>query len=981
MICYEILSVRGSRVLLITFDVRSTKRFRWCGQMDSDSAGDEASYSGYFADQGSTSNPWQDTDKGENGGGYYASYAPQDLDVGYQPASSFSMEWSWNPATDSSTGATSAGGYVANYSLTEDSSSKYEPEAYSPTETMKSIGGGYFSNTIPANGTAEEYDPEENSPASSSVYDPKKSATKAAFGANYAVSCEEYDPEEFGTTDLGGDSSQNSYVPSTLRPKADSRSNCDEYDPLSSGTQVAPTSYNALEDAAIYKPARLPEKRGAESDGSMGQPSVKKRCSSPDPEFSVLNKPKVPVEIGGDELLVAARRFSVSSSAIHSDSLKCGKKKDQSATASGSVLAVKKKEIGSMSREKRTQMANDCIKQVAKINQQIQRLEKKPSSCSSSDSEVKKEKVKSMKTLVAEKPKKERELSERDSSRPRVPEIHQRRTMSSSSVDSLFNLSAPPVSDVRKEAKPVRSAENPTRVDKGRKLTTEQLEAARKLMTKAQPAGKPAVNVKQGITKAKDQMTKRLAESSKTSNLAKTKSAFPSGSSSSSFNPAEGGLKGKRMAHQPSSDMKRLVPLPVSNTSVPGAIRLKYLKTLLEECLKISRSPDEALEMAQNEERSLCLKASTKGGYVSAGCNIVKNLRSMSVKNAHGESSSKSGISHGSVLAGQQALDISIGVQRSVREVEKSQKITELDFYEVLVENFLLNDQQFDDNAYPMWDKGCETPKVRFGGQESNTKGKRFLPMDELKRTCSRCGKEYKLTSRGGYVQADDCVYHYNRAFRSKKNGSFESRYNCCGSDLSVKGCCVSECHVTESLRECELSEFVETPAESGENDPRSHKVYAVDCEMVYTVWGPALARVSVVDINDDLVLDLLVKPKDLIVDCNTRFSGLTLDQLENCPNTISDAHERLFELINQKTVLIGHSLESDLKALRLVHFQVVDTSIVYPHRLGPPYKRALRTLASEVLSKIIQEEVSGHDSKEDSSACMQLMLHKVKNT
>lgn len=32
-----------------------------------------------------------------------------------------------------------------------------------------------------------------------------------------------------------------------------------------------------------------------------------------------------------------------------------------------------------------------------------------------------------------------------------------------------------------------------------------------------------------------------------------------------------------------------------------------------------------------------------------------------------------------------------------------------------------------------------------------------------------------------------------------------------------------------------------------------------MDCEMVYTTWGPALARVSVVDLNDDLVLDLLV--------------------------------------------------------------------------------------------------------------------------
>lgn len=68
-------------------------------------------------------------------------------------------------------------------------------------------------------------------------------------------------------------------------------------------------------------------------------------------------------------------------------------------------------------------------------------------------------------------------------------------------------------------------------------------------------------------------------------------------------------------------------------------------------------------------------------------------------------------------------------------------------------------------------------------------------------------------------------------------------------------------------------------------------------------------------------------------------------------------AQERLFELVNSNSILIGHSLESDLKAMRLVHHKVVDTSVVFPHRLGPPYKRALKTIASEVLQLIIQED------------------------
>ncbi len=56
--------------------------------------------------------------------------------------------------------------------------------------------------------------------------------------------------------------------------------------------------------------------------------------------------------------------------------------------------------------------------------------------------------------------------------------------------------------------------------------------------------------------------------------------------------------------------------------------------------------------------------------------------------------------------------------------------------------------------------------------------------------------------------------------------------------------------------------------------------MYGLDSEMVYTVWGPALSRLSVVDMRDDLVLDVLVRPSATIVDTNSRFSGLTEEQL-----------------------------------------------------------------------------------------------------
>ena len=61
--------------------------------------------------------------------------------------------------------------------------------------------------------------------------------------------------------------------------------------------------------------------------------------------------------------------------------------------------------------------------------------------------------------------------------------------------------------------------------------------------------------------------------------------------------------------------------------------------------------------------------------------------------------------------------------------------------------------------------------------------------------------------------------------------------------------------------------------------------------------------------------------------------------------------------MFHSRTILIGHSLESDLKALKLIHGVVVDTSILFPHKMGPPKKRALKTLCIENLKRIIQED------------------------
>lgn len=86
------------------------------------------------------------------------------------------------------------------------------------------------------------------------------------------------------------------------------------------------------------------------------------------------------------------------------------------------------------------------------------------------------------------------------------------------------------------------------------------------------------------------------------------------------------------------------------------------------------------------------------------------------------------------------------------------------------------------------------------------------------------------------------------------------------------------------------------------------------------------------------------------------RYSGITEETLANVTTSIREVQAVLLSMFHADTILVGHSLDSDMKAVKLLHDKVVDTSILYPHKMGFPKRRALKTLCIENLKKIIQE-------------------------
>lgn len=311
-------------------------------------------------------------------------------------------------------------------------------------------------------------------------------------------------------------------------------------------------------------------------------------------------------------------------------------------------------------------------------------------------------------------------------------------------------------------------------------------------------------------------------------------------------------------------------------------------------------------------------------------------------------------ISHDVILAGKMGQKSSWSTNHKVKVADSESSLVTIDncsssqAYNLFFE-CNLNEAQLKENGYPR--------PAELRGRAQLFTPKKAKPQNGKKGDyyCARCHTVFNVNIYEE-EQVDLCNFHLKRS--GFRRGFADNLYYCCQQPSGTSGCCYANYHVTDYIDHDNLIGYVTTMERDEDYVCTKKDIFALDCEMCYTISGLELTRITVVDFDEQIVYDKFVKPQNRIIDYNTRFSGISESTLSSIDvKSLPEIQAVLLSMFHSRTILVGHSLESDLKALKLIHSVVVDTSVLYPHKMGPPKKKALKTLCIDNLKKIIQEE------------------------
>jgi RNA exonuclease 4 len=166
-------------------------------------------------------------------------------------------------------------------------------------------------------------------------------------------------------------------------------------------------------------------------------------------------------------------------------------------------------------------------------------------------------------------------------------------------------------------------------------------------------------------------------------------------------------------------------------------------------------------------------------------------------------------------------------------------------------------------------------------------------------------------------------------------------------------------------------------------SDEQKARYVALDCEMVgvgHNGSQSALARVTLIDWNADILLDCFVRPEQPVVDYRTFVSGITSQDLESEYAISMDECQWMVADMLYNKILVGHALKNDLHALGISHpwYDTRDTAKYEPFMKlrfdnGILWPRKLKDLTKEKLGRDIQLPGQPHSAFEDALGALDL--------
>jgi len=165
------------------------------------------------------------------------------------------------------------------------------------------------------------------------------------------------------------------------------------------------------------------------------------------------------------------------------------------------------------------------------------------------------------------------------------------------------------------------------------------------------------------------------------------------------------------------------------------------------------------------------------------------------------------------------------------------------------------------------------------------------------------------------------------------------------------------------------------------ENNPQ---VIAIDCEMCETEdpvtkkkQPNALCRISIVDaVTDEILLNSLVKPKWPVTDYRTFINGINEESLKDVQFTIEHAQAFMQALCSEETVVVGHAVHHDMKALQMEHYCCADSSMLFRAQDSETATVSLKDCAFSILNKDMPKT---HDSVNDARAALRCVEHYLE--